>query len=107
MKFKSIKNTLNDFIFTFQNIIILFYVLVFTFYILLFEQRKTFIRSAKVFPLVKQTGWKPNPHMYRKVIGSVEVVSGLTLLAIPGEFLDFSNFLINSSPLTDISCLFL
>lgn len=66
------------------------------------EMRKTFIRSAKVFPLVKQTGWKPNPHMYRKVIGSVEVVSGLTLLAIPGSLKQLANVSLLLIMLNDI-----
>ena len=48
-------------------------------------QRKVFIKSAKVFPFVAQTGWKPNPNMYRKIVGSLEVVCGLLLAVVPGK----------------------
>ena len=48
-------------------------------------QRKIFIRSAKVFPFIVQTGWKPNPHMYRKVVGTTEVVCGMLLACVPGN----------------------
>ena len=47
-------------------------------------QRKTFIRFAKVFPLVSVTGWKPSPHLYRRVIGVTEVTCGLLLSLVPG-----------------------
>ncbi|XP_029648166.2 transmembrane protein 35A [Octopus sinensis] len=66
------------------------------------EMRKTFIRRAKVFPLVKQTGWKPNPHFYRKVIGTVEVISGVTLLAIPGSLKQVANVSLLLIMLSDI-----
>ena len=49
-------------------------------------QRKTFIRKSKVFPLVKQTGWKPNPHTYRKAVGTAEVVCGAILAFVPGRY---------------------
>ena len=49
-------------------------------------QRKTFIRKSKVFPLVKQTGWKPNPHTYRKAVGTAEVVCGAVLAFVPGMY---------------------
>ena len=48
-------------------------------------QRKTFIRDTKVFPLVNQTGWKPNPHTFRKVVGTTEVVAGSVLAIVPGK----------------------
>ena len=44
-----------------------------------------FIRDVKVFPLVNQTGWRPNPHTYRKVVGTTEVVAGTVLSIIPGN----------------------
>lgn len=47
-------------------------------------QRKTFIRKSKVFPLIKQTGWKPNPHTYRKAVGTAEVCFGAVLAFVPG-----------------------
>jgi len=37
-----------------------------------------------VFPFVKMSGWKLNPHLYRKVAGGSEVVCGVILVAIPG-----------------------
>lgn len=40
---------------------------------------------AKVFPLVSYTGWKPNAHIYRKVIASTEVTCGAILVLIPGS----------------------
>ena len=49
-------------------------------------QRKTFIRNAKVFPLNDLTGYKPNPHIYRKVIAVTEVVCGIILAIIPGGY---------------------
>ncbi|KAJ8314531.1 hypothetical protein KUTeg_006681 [Tegillarca granosa] len=58
------------------------------------EMRKTFIRSTKVFPLVKQTGWKPNPHTYRKAVGGAEVVCGVILAAVPGPLKEASNVLL-------------
>ncbi|XP_053397021.1 novel acetylcholine receptor chaperone-like [Mercenaria mercenaria] len=48
------------------------------------EMRKQFIRMAKVFPLVSWTGWKPNAHIYRKIIASTEVTCGAILVLIPG-----------------------
>ena len=48
-------------------------------------QRKVFIKYAKVFPLIVQTGFKPNAHMYRKVFGTTEVVCGVLLSIIPGN----------------------
>jgi len=40
---------------------------------------------AKVFPLVTFTGWKPNAHIYRKVIAATEVTCGAILVFIPGK----------------------
>lgn len=54
--------------------------------ILFLLQRKMYIKNAKVFPLVKWTKWKPNSHMYRKVIGGSEVVCGAILSFIPGKY---------------------
>jgi hypothetical protein len=34
---------------------------------------------------VKQTGWKPNPHTYRKAVGTSEVVCGAVLAFVPGN----------------------
>ena len=48
-------------------------------------QRKVFIKYAKVFPLIAQTGFKPNAHMYRKIFGTTEVVCGVLLSIIPGK----------------------
>ncbi|KAL5009685.1 hypothetical protein ScPMuIL_011990 [Solemya velum] len=64
--------------------------------------RKTYIKSAKVFPLVKQTGWKPNPHVYRKAIGTSEVVCGAVLAAIPGPLKEAANIALVLLMLQDI-----
>lgn len=53
--------------------------------------RKTFIRNAKVFPFAKLTGWKPSPHLYRKIFGGTEIICGITLVAIPGPLKDAAN----------------
>lgn len=45
-----------------------------------------YIKNAKVFPLVKWTKWKPNSHLYRKVIGGSEVLCGAILSFIPGQW---------------------
>ena len=37
-----------------------------------------------MFPFAEMTAWKPNPHMYRKVIGTTEVVCGILMAIIPG-----------------------
>ncbi|XP_064610688.1 novel acetylcholine receptor chaperone-like [Liolophura sinensis] len=66
------------------------------------EMRRSFIRNAKVFPFVKQTGWKPNPHVYRKVIGTLEVVCGVTLVVIPGPLKDIANVFLLMVMLNDI-----
>jgi len=58
------------------------------------EMRKTYIRNSKVFPLVKQTGWKPNPHTYRKTIGSSEVICGAFLAFLPGPLKEVSNVML-------------
>ncbi|XP_013400408.1 transmembrane protein 35A isoform X1 [Lingula anatina] len=55
------------------------------------ELRKMFIRDAKVFPLSTLTGWKPNAHMYRKVVGGLEVVCGIMLAILPGPVKQISN----------------
>lgn len=52
-----------------------------------------YIKNAKVFPLVKWTKWKPNSHMYRKVIGGSEVVCGAILSFIPGKYPSIIMFL--------------
>lgn len=57
------------------------------------EMRKMYIKNAKVFPLVKWTKWKPNSHMYRKVIGGSEVVCGAILSFIPGPLKEAANVL--------------
>ncbi|KAL4233842.1 DoxX-like [Mactra antiquata] len=57
------------------------------------EMRKQYIRMAKVFPLVDITGWKPNAHIYRKVIASVEVTCGTILVLIPGPLKVLANIL--------------
>ncbi|XP_061193452.1 novel acetylcholine receptor chaperone-like [Saccostrea echinata] len=57
------------------------------------EMRKMYIRNAKVFPLVTWTKWKPNSHMYRKVIGGSEVVCGAILAFIPGPLKEAANVL--------------
>ena len=49
-------------------------------------QRKVFIRHAKVFPLYSLTHWKPNPHNLRRVVGTTEVVCGIILALIPGDY---------------------
>ncbi|XP_076467283.1 putative acetylcholine receptor chaperone [Babylonia areolata] len=66
------------------------------------EMRKTFIRKSKVFPLVKQTGWKPNPHTYRKAVGTAEVVCGAVLAFVPGALKEMSNVALLGIMLNDI-----
>lgn len=58
------------------------------------EMRKTFIRDAKVFPFNEQTGFKPDPHVYRKFIGVNEVVCGLILALVPGPLKQLSNIIL-------------
>ena len=43
-----------------------------------------FIRHAKLFPFYTVTGWRPNAHTLRKVVGVTEVVCGIVLAMIPG-----------------------
>ncbi len=49
-----------------------------------FLQRKIFIRTAKVLPLVKTFGLSLDPDVYRKVIGVTEVICGILLAIVPG-----------------------
>ncbi|KAI8740861.1 Transmembrane protein 35A [Biomphalaria glabrata] len=58
------------------------------------EMRKIYIRNSKVFPLVKQTGWKPNPHTYRKTVGSTEIISGAFLAFLPGPLKELANIIL-------------
>ncbi|CAD5110815.1 DgyrCDS179 [Dimorphilus gyrociliatus] len=55
------------------------------------DQRKAFIKFVKVFPFYRQTGWKPDPHVYRRVIGILEVICGLILAVIPGTLKQVAN----------------
>ncbi|XP_041350632.1 transmembrane protein 35A-like isoform X2 [Gigantopelta aegis] len=64
--------------------------------------RKTYIRNSKVFPLVKQTGWKPNPHTYRKAIGTAEVVCGVLLAFVPGSLKEAANIVLLTIMVNDI-----
>lgn len=48
-------------------------------------QRKVFIRTAKVFPLINLFGWKLNPQIYRRVVGVTEVIGGILLAIVPGK----------------------
>ncbi|XP_052811442.1 novel acetylcholine receptor chaperone-like [Mya arenaria] len=57
------------------------------------EMRKQYIRMAKVFPLVAFTGWKPNAHIYRKIIASIEVTCGAVLIIIPGPLKTIANIM--------------
>ncbi|XP_060569626.1 novel acetylcholine receptor chaperone-like, partial [Ruditapes philippinarum] len=57
------------------------------------EMRKQYIRMAKVFPLVSLTGWKPNAHIYRKIIASIEITCGAILVLIPGPLKVAANIL--------------
>ncbi|KAL3883319.1 hypothetical protein ACJMK2_029594 [Sinanodonta woodiana] len=57
------------------------------------DMRKVFIRAAKVFLFHSWTGWKPNPHTYRKVVGVLEIVTGAVLTFIPGPAKDVANVL--------------
>ncbi|XP_046566175.1 novel acetylcholine receptor chaperone-like [Haliotis rubra] len=66
------------------------------------EMRKTYIRNSKVFPLVKQTGWKPNPHTYRKAVGTAEVVCGILLAFVPGALKEASNVVLLTITVNDI-----
>ncbi|KAK3717905.1 hypothetical protein RRG08_053105 [Elysia crispata] len=66
------------------------------------EMRKTYIRNSKVFPLVKQTGWKPNPHTYRKTVGSTEIICGALLAFLPGPLKEVANVCLLTITLNDI-----
>ncbi|BFZ24822.1 hypothetical protein BsWGS_27860 [Bradybaena similaris] len=66
------------------------------------EMRKTYIRNSKVFPLVKQTGWKPNPHTYRKTVGSTELICGASLAFLPGPLKEAANICLLLLTLNDI-----
>ncbi|GFR87596.1 transmembrane protein [Elysia marginata] len=66
------------------------------------EMRKTYIRNSKVFPLVKQTGWKPNPHTYRKTVGSTEIICGAFLAFFPGPLKEVANVCLLTITLNDI-----
>ncbi|KAK3578443.1 hypothetical protein CHS0354_037420 [Potamilus streckersoni] len=57
------------------------------------DMRKVFIRAAKVFLFHKWTGWRPNPHTYRKVVAVSEIISGAVLAFIPGPAKDVANVL--------------
>ena len=50
-----------------------------------FFQRKSFIKTAKVFPLASYFKFKVDPHVYRKVVGCTEILCGLILALIPGR----------------------
>ena len=45
---------------------------------------ENFKHAAKVFPFQSITNFKPTPRIFRLVIGTLEVVSGVILLLIPG-----------------------
>ncbi|XP_060067724.1 novel acetylcholine receptor chaperone-like [Ylistrum balloti] len=66
------------------------------------QMRKSFIKSAKVFPFAKLTGWKPNPHTYRKIFGGSEIVCGVILVAIPGPVKDAVNIVMLLMMLLDV-----
>lgn len=38
-----------------------------------------------MFPLYKQTGWRPKTSEYRRAVGTAEVVCGLILMFVPGK----------------------
>ncbi|XP_064627744.1 novel acetylcholine receptor chaperone-like [Lineus longissimus] len=58
------------------------------------QMRKMFIRETKVFPFSGMTGWKPDPHVYRKCVGCLEVVCGVTMAFIPGVVKNIANILL-------------
>ncbi|XP_033741342.1 transmembrane protein 35A-like [Pecten maximus] len=66
------------------------------------QMRKSFIKSAKVFPFAKLTGWRPNPHTYRKIFGGSEIVCGVILVAIPGPVKDAVNVVMLMLMLLDV-----
>ncbi|XP_059149511.1 novel acetylcholine receptor chaperone-like [Physella acuta] len=66
------------------------------------EMRKIYIRNSKVFPLVKQTGWKPNPHNYRKTVGSAEIICGAFLAFLPGPLKEGANIFLLLITLNEI-----
>ncbi|KAK7480693.1 hypothetical protein BaRGS_00028061 [Batillaria attramentaria] len=49
-----------------------------------------------------QTGWKPNPHTYRKAVGTAEVVCGAVLAFVPGALKEVSNVALLGIMLNDI-----
>ncbi|KAK3097386.1 hypothetical protein FSP39_009167 [Pinctada imbricata] len=66
------------------------------------ELRKAYIKSAKVFPFVGVTGWKPNGNLYRKAVGGAEVVCGAILATIPGPLKEAANILMILLMVNDI-----
>ncbi|OWF40182.1 transmembrane protein 35A-like [Mizuhopecten yessoensis] len=66
------------------------------------QMRRSFIKSANVFPLWKLTGWRPSPHMYRKMFGGTEIICGVILVAIPGPLKDVVNVVMLLMMLLDV-----
>ncbi|XP_074656596.1 putative acetylcholine receptor chaperone [Tubulanus polymorphus] len=58
------------------------------------EFRKYFIKISKVFPLTKLLGFTVNPHVYRKLVATSEVVNGVALCMIPGPIKQVANVLL-------------
>lgn len=48
-------------------------------------QRKEYVKYAKVFPLTKLFDIKIASKWYRRVVGSMEMISGLCMMVIPNR----------------------
>ncbi|CAF1600814.1 unnamed protein product, partial [Didymodactylos carnosus] len=58
------------------------------------DMRREFGRVNKVFPLYKQTGWRPFAKNYRLFIGFTEIVCGAILALVPGSPKQLANVIL-------------
>lgn len=58
--------------------------------LILSPQRKEYVKYAKVFPLTTLFDIKIASKWYRRVVGSLEMLSGLAMMVIPNR--EFENF---------------
>lgn len=56
--------------------------------------RKHFVRYSKVFPLSQTLNFKVSPKLFRKTVGWLEVISGFTLMFIPGCLKQLANIVL-------------
>ncbi|CUT99541.1 transmembrane protein 35 [Echinococcus multilocularis] len=55
------------------------------------DMRGIFTRSAKVFPLQRFTGWRPEADAMRRFYGAVEMVCGVVLMVGRVDIADMAN----------------